>query len=177
MTLFDTDRHSIDRNNPNPNHHDKVAVESLKAHGTESVNFLTDASNTTLSAGGKNGQFTIVQSDIILLGINVELASTPGAGIFKAFRNVTIAFVPHNLPFIPVVTGVAVTTSGLTYKQMPFSDNNYDTPTTSALWVNLKFSADATYVYVSADGMVWGGGWSLAPGWTFKYFAEYQTSN
>ena len=55
MSLFDTDKHNMDRGKPAPNHSDIVAEGAVKAHQTLSSTYKTDASVANVRMTFKNG--------------------------------------------------------------------------------------------------------------------------
>jgi hypothetical protein len=55
MSLFDVDKTHPDRGSPEPNRHDLVSAESVKAHQTLSSTYKTDASAQNVRMAFKNG--------------------------------------------------------------------------------------------------------------------------
>ena len=54
MSIIDTDKGNLDRSNPSLNHDGKMPAETIKAHGTISTTYKTDASISNLKLIMKN---------------------------------------------------------------------------------------------------------------------------
>lgn len=172
--ITDIDKSSFDRAKPSPNTHDTLDHASVMAKGTNSINYTTPSSNLSLSEAAKNGQFTIVQPGNFTTSTTIN-TTNPGTGNY-ASDLFTIYQQPHNLPFLPGVTAYELSSSGQ-YAAMPYT--RYLTGTSAqALWYTFYMVVDATYVYILLNTMTFGNvSWALQPGFFFKWYLTYQTSN
>lgn len=175
--IVDVDKDSHDRGRPSPNSHDQLLHSSLMAKGTNSVNYITDATNKQTQDPAKNGQFTIVQSDSFTTTLTYSTSATLNA---YQNSNLLIYQVPHNLPFTPSLTAMMLINGGTGYTPMPFTFYTTANSGADALWYTWRISVDDVNVSISLATMNYNsvsGGWSLLPGFAFKWFLQYQTSN
>lgn len=101
MTLFDVDKTSADRGTPDPNRPDQLLSDSVKNHGTLSVNPVTNATPSKVTVRTKNNQVAINDGnqDIAIFGqqadgsINLKYFDANGIGLaqFGKFADGTIA--------------------------------------------------------------------------------------
>jgi hypothetical protein len=172
--ITDIDKSGLDRAMPSPNRHDQMAHDSVMAKGTNSTNYTTAATNTTDIASAKNGQFTIVQTNSFITTQTYN-TTNPGSGNY-ASDTFTVYQQPHNLSFIPGILAYELSSSNQ-YSPMPLV--KYQTGSTSqALWYNFQIFVDATYVYINLNTLTFGAAsFSFNPGFNFRWYLLYQTSN
>lgn len=171
--LFDIDKSSGDRGQPTPNHHDKLNPSAVPAKGTNSVNYITGASNTSAISGAKNGQFTIVQVGNFTTTQSYS-ATDPGAGN-HGLTQFTIYQQPHGLPFTPTILAFEQSSAGQ-YTPMPLIGLNAPTASTAS-WYVFDIFVDATNVYITLNVMSFGDlivGFN--PGFIFKWYLMEQVS-
>lgn len=174
--LTDIDKNSNNRAQPAPNHHDVVNPDTITAKGTNSVNYITNATNQSLIQGAKNGQFSIVKTGVV--NYPQQFSTTdPGAGNFGV-DDLVLATIPHGLPYIPGVI-VYFSTNPLTgFFPLPYYD--YTGFFGIVRWVNYEASVDATNLYINAHYMSFGSSSQVISGANFpnfKYYLLQQTSN
>lgn len=173
MALHDVDLRGLGRGAPLPNGHDTLDHGAVMAHGTNSVNYVTDASEVDSLNPGKNGQFTIVQAGSTTIS-DAFTTSNPGAGNFVSDGS-TLFTQAHGLGFIPGVTGYLIPQGTSYYTQMPYTAY-FNSGTTQALWISLFLTVDITNLYIQVFTMTYGGSWNINIG-SFKWFLMQQTSN
>lgn len=167
--------HDIDKSNrgqPIVNSHDKINVLRM-AHGTNSVNYVTGASPLSSIAGGKNGQFTIVESGLWAGGSLTT--GNPGAGNFLSGSSI-MATIPHNLGFIPsALAYYQVASSPLEYDLLP-STTMVFTGLQTVLWWTIWLLVDATNLYIQVNWMAYGTSFNitLSP---VKWYLLQQVAN
>lgn len=175
--ITDVDKLSHDRGKPSPNSHDQLLHSSLMAKGTNSVNYISAATNTQTQDPAKNGQFTIVQSGEFTTTVDFNTSGTLNS---YQSSNQLVYQVPHNLPFTPSLTAMMLTGGGTGYTPMPFTFYTTANSGADALWYTWRITVDAVNLTISLSTMNFNtvsGGWSLLPGFGFKWFLQYQTSN
>lgn len=170
--ITDIDKSSSDRSLPVPNRHDQLSSEGLMSKGTNSTNYITPASSQDSLDAGLNGQFTIVQVGTYTTTSTITIPN-PGAATYGTYSS-TIYSVAHGLPFIPALLAYEQNSSGQ-YTPMPYT--NYASSASTGLWYTFSAYVDATYVYVSINGLVYGTGATFNPGFIFKWYLLQQTSN
>lgn len=170
--ITDLDSHSADRASPLPNTHDQVAHEAVMAKGTNSVNYVTPATNQTLTDDAKNGQFTIVQVGSFTTTSPITI-SNPGVGSYGNFSQV-IYSVPHNLGFVPGVTAYEQNSANQ-YTPMPYT--NYLATSSSAVWYSFSLYVDSSNVYVDLNGVTYSASVTFQPGFIFKWYLLQQPSS
>lgn len=173
MALFDVDTSANDRGTPAPNTHDNLAKEAIMSRGTNSVNYITPATNLSSLQAGKNGQFTIVQVGNFTT-TSTYTVNSPGAGNFVNSYT-TIYQVPHNLPITPAIFAYEQTSQGL-YSPMPYT-NFLTGSSTQAVWYVFEAFVDNIYTYINLNVTSYGVGTTFNPGFIFKWYLCYQTSN
>lgn len=147
--------HDIDKTGngrPKVNSHDTIGVP-LVAHGTNSTNYATGASGLDQLLGGKNGQFTIVDSGVWDGSTTSVTTGNPGAGKYLSGGQ-TVATINHNLGVIP---------AALAYYEVATSPLEYDLLPSTALaaiptpfWWTLSLLQDNTNLYIQLSWMVYG---------------------
>lgn len=172
--ITDVDKGNTDRAAPNPNRHDLLLTDSVMAKGTNSVNYITPATNLADTAAAKNGQFTIVQVGTTTT-TSTYTTTNPGAGQY-ANDQFTVYQQPHGLGFLPAFIAYEQSQAGQ-YTAIPFT--RYVTLSgTQAAWYTFYVVVDATYVYVLLDTMTYGNvSVAFSPGFIFKWYLMFQTSN
>lgn len=174
MSLFDIDKASPDRSVPEPLRHDTVSREAVMSKGTNSTNYTTPATNLTSVSAAKNGQFTIVQVGDFTTTQNYT-TTAPGSGNY-AGDTFTIYQAPHGLNFVPAIFAYELSSSGQ-YSPMPLIKYVVGS-TTQALWYNFQIFVDATFVTINLNALTTGSAsFSFSPGFIFKWYLLYQTSN
>jgi hypothetical protein len=172
MSLFDVDKSSQDRSTPATNHGD--ASEDRKAHGTNSVNYVSGSTDLTKVTEARSGRFTIVQTGTFTTTVGYQ-TSNPGAGNFIT-DNFTINTTAHNLGFVPAILAYVVI-SGTTYVPMPYVNYTTAGGAGSAGWYSMYVTADSTNVTVRMDTLAYGAAFSLAPPITFRWYLLQQRAN
>jgi hypothetical protein len=104
MSLHDVDKDGAHRRKPQPNHKDFIIHEALMAKNTDSVNYVTDATDLSSISDAKNGRFTIVQTGSYTPTSNFASITNPGVGNFGSTIG-SFYTIPHNLSFTPGVLG------------------------------------------------------------------------
>lgn len=94
MSLTDVDKNSLDRSVPTPNHNDRIIDGATKAHGTNSVNYTTDATDTSTTTGIYTANKQLVRSGDIVI-------TSDGTG----GNTHTVSTFPHPLGYAPLVEG------------------------------------------------------------------------
>lgn len=92
MAIHDIDKNSSGRTSPLPNSHDAQGIARM-AVGTNSSNYVTDASNPLDAEALKSGLLKPVQTGTITIDGN----STAGLPITSR--------IAHNLPYVPIPMG------------------------------------------------------------------------
>lgn len=105
MAIHDVDKNSTDRGQPLPNSHDAHPLDLRNAHGTNSVNYISDATPDAFKLDNTNGMLRLVQKGTVHV-------DQPGAGT-AGFTTVT-----HNLGYIPIVMAF-IGTSTTIYNPLP----------------------------------------------------------
>lgn len=104
MGLHDVDKNNNDRSSPAVNAHDDQNIHQRMAHGTNSVNYQTDATNPDLIAGIYSGTFVIAR--IMEKTVPTSTFSSDATNWkVQEFTQV----VPHGLTDIPVIVGSLAT--------------------------------------------------------------------
>jgi len=99
MALHDVDRNSEDRGTPAPNHTDKVIDGAHKAHGTNSVNYVSDA---TPSYSGGTNTGSVGGGNPIRYGYK-KLVSNVSFTLVNDGSTLTTGSIAHGLNYVPVV--------------------------------------------------------------------------
>lgn len=94
MALHDVDKNSADRGSPMPNTHD-VQTSARMAHGTNSVNYVTDATPSVTGGNILSGNARLVSSGVTQCDASAGNDSTIVSDTFS---------IPHNLGYNPIVT-------------------------------------------------------------------------
>lgn len=152
MSLHDVDKNNQDRSVPKPNQSDQLIDGARSNHGTNSINYTTDATqdpvdNTT--PGGGPGVKLGFKHLVLVLPIGIE---SDGSSL-------TTAYAPHGLTYVPKVeidlenATVSTAIGDVTGVTMPgplFLDADIGTDVTGVVTFNnwLYGFADATNVYV-----------------------------
>lgn len=173
--LFDVDKHSLDRSTPSPNRPDVLPPATSAAHGTHSVNYVTDASSSN-SVLAKNGQFTIVQ---------VGNYTSPAPGIWTpvdktVFSNTTFTLgtIPHGLGYKPGI--IAYYNEGnIADLPLPYDESFGGAPApTAPTWNRLWCSVDATNVsFFLSLIAINTPSWNFESGFSFTYYLTQQTAS
>lgn len=140
--LVDRDT-STSRDNPLPASHDVLAHDSVLSKGTNSVNYITPATNLGSLIAGKNGQFSVVQRSQVPIN---PVGFTAGPGFI--FNTQILATIPHNLPYIPAVVGF-IYFNATTYSPLPYT--GISGLTSAASFDTYRITADASNVYIYLD--------------------------
>lgn len=163
----------VDRMSPaRPNTHDKINQGAISAHGTNSVNYVSDASDLDKVADALNGQQTIVGSMDITT--SVVTSAGAGAGAFST-ELVNGATVAHGLDYIPSVIAFYGSSSTI-FGQMP-SLNYNAVSTASALWYAVRVTSDATNIKVDFRFAQFGRDSVSLPPLNIKVYLLQQTPN
>jgi len=93
MALHDVDKSGADRSSPLPNSHDEQGIPR-QAHGTNSVNYHTDASPSS-----SGGQILTGNAQLITSGVLNHPISIPSSGKIS----IDTSTVAHNLGYAPWV--------------------------------------------------------------------------
>lgn len=147
MSLHDVDKNNEDRSVPKPNQSDQLIDGARQNHGTNSANYISDATTLSTNTPVRTGFKRQVKSFITLItwsGANTTTTST----------------IPHGLPYTPTVdasinnatlTG-AVSLTNVSIALPTVID--WDTSTTPlSIKTFMWFMADATNIYViTANG-------------------------
>lgn len=172
--ITDKDSGTMDRSNPTPHKLDQMSHSSLMAKGTNSTNYITPGSNQSTLSAGKNGQFTIVQTGNFTTTQNYATTNPGTASYASDFFN--IYQVPHNLGYTPGILAYELSGSGQ-YSPLPY--NKFAAGTSQqVLWSYFTIYADNVNVYLQLVTMTYGNvSWNFTPGYAFKWYLLYQTSN
>lgn len=158
MALHDVDKSGFQRDNPSPNSHDDMGMAPRKAHGTNSTNYVTGATEDPVSGTntGTAGGGTAVKQ-----GMKRLVAVCP-VGVTNDGSTLTTATVAHNLGYAPKVEAdlenATITIAGgtVTGANVPiplFTDASIDTIKSTALNGGVALGAIIfqTWVYAFAD--------------------------
>lgn len=172
--ITDIDKDSFDRGRPSPNSHDQLNHNSVMSRGTNSVNYVTPASNQAVLTAGKNGQFTIVQSQTFTT-TSTYSTTNPGTGNYIS-DNFVVYQQPHSLNFLPGILAYELSSAGQ-YTPMPYT--RYQTQSsTQGVWYTFYIVIDSTYVTIALNTMTYGNlSVNFTPGFIFKWYLLQQTSN
>lgn len=170
MAIHDVDKGNDDRNSPMPNSHD-VQEGIRAAHGTNSVNYVSDSTGTT-NQKLLGGNFRLVKAG----ALNVVLANG-SAGVITT----TTTSTPHGLGYAPVPLAF------LNNSQINGS-GGYNLPlpiTTSFATINsggLDVLADICRLLCSSDGtnfyvIAYTSGTFIGTNYIINYYLYQQTIN
>lgn len=152
MALHDVDKGPGDRGAPMPNTHDTQDVRL--AHGTNSVNYVTDATATPVANTTVGGGTSVKNGFKRLVGVVPMTLANDGSTL-------TTVQAAHGLSFVPkveadlensslTVASGSGTASGATISLPVFTSMGIDTVDGILVPVAYLYSfADATYVYVN----------------------------
>lgn len=166
--ITDIDKTNHHRIQPSPNIHDAVLNSGLGARGTNSVNYITPATNQALVAGALDGQFSIVKTGTFLTDFFTSVI--PAAGQYGNSTNL-IATIPHGLTFIP---GLTLYLDSGSFGQSPAPYHQYAKGVGTAYWYVFRGTVDATNIYVYVDFMGYGTGSAFGQ-FPFRYYLLRQT--
>lgn len=169
--LVDVNKTSNDRHLPMPNSHDVLSIDSRMSKATNSVNYITPATNQSIIDGAKNGQFTIVQSSYITLPLSNLLVGM-NSGINGSTTLLYTA--PHNLPYTPGIIAYWFDSSNKRYINMPYTF--YGIVSTTGLNITYRAAIDATNLYIYADVMTLNETTNIS-GNSFRFYLTQQTPN
>lgn len=170
--ITDLDKQNADRSAPTPNKHDQLAHEAVMAKGTNSVNYITPATNDSLVSAAKNGQFTIIQTGNYTTTFSFS-SSNPGAGNYGS-ASYLLYQAPHGLPITPAITGYAQSSSGVFY---PLPATNFTSNgSNQAGWYTFNAEVDATNVSIVVSVISYGASVTFAAGFIFNWYLLYQTA-
>lgn len=170
MSLHDVDKGSQDRGDPTPNHNDQLVDGAIKAHGTNSVNYVTDSS-TANQQNLFGGNARLIQQG------TVEAVVPNGSSGVIISTTTTLA---HNLGYTPIVAAYINNITGSGYGiQLP-------------MWISFGANTGATggapeylgvtrYMTAAADGtnlyiLTYSSGSALAANYTVTYYLYQQRS-
>lgn len=174
MSLTDVDKGALDRGAPQTNSSDVLIDGAVRSHGTVSTNYTTDAITLSQVQDAKNGQFTITQVGNFTTTQSYA-ATNPGAGNYAA-NFVTLYQQPHGLSALPGILAYEQSGSGQ-YSPMPLTKYAQNTPS-DAVWYTFYIFVDSTNVTINLQYMIYGNiSVTFNPGFIFKWYLTYQTSN
>jgi hypothetical protein len=171
VALYDVDKTSKDRGNPMPNHNDTLDDGSIKAHGTNSVNYVTDASSSATTANLLSGN-----ARLITTGLASVVAPNGSSGIIVTTTTTT----PHNLNlgYTPMAVAYLNNVTGAGYGiPLPlwasFGANTGGTggaPEYLGVVRYMTYAIDATNFYV----LTYSSGSAVAANYTVTYYLYQQ---
>lgn len=168
MSLTDVDKGSADRGAPLPNHSDIVHQDVTKAHGTNSVNYVTDATGTG-QTGILSGNARLIKGSTASV---VVPDGTPGVIIG------TTTTVPHNLGYTPMAVAFMNNITGSGYGiQLPmwvsFGANTGGVggaPEYLGVVRYMTYAVDGTNLYI----LTYSSGSAVAGTYTITYYLYQQ---
>lgn len=165
--LTDIDRTNADRSAPRPNRHDVQTLGAM-AKGTNSVNYISPATNRPLIVDAKSGQFTIVQA------VDLNTAATVIAGALSGYNASTnlLYQAPHNLPYTPGVKGFWF--DSRLYHSLPYPIMGVSGG--AGFWLTYRIAVDATNVFLYGDVLTLGEEVNIGSA-TFRYYLTQQALN
>lgn len=170
MSLHDINKSHSSRKNPRPNTDDKVGTRM--AHGTNSVNFVTDATDESLIRGIHSGFLTLVASYGAADGATVAGYSMPtGPGWILAN---SAQIIPHGLGYTPIcIALVDYAGGGGNLVLTPYSKIQQRSVTEYA-WTQLTVVVTATNISINSITQTNGtdvvGGTIVIPPYDFRIY-------
>lgn len=154
-----------------PNTHDVLPNLSVPSKGTNSTNYITPGTNLSRIETAKNGQLTIVQTNIASF---FPPTITTFFGTIFTSGTYNLVTLPHNLPYLPGITAfLFAENSNTSYSQLPASFMVAD-GSNNGTWFNYWVTTDATNVYLNIDAMSFNAAATVFGG-NFIYYLTQQT--
>lgn len=172
MALHDISK-SITRESPYVSGNDQLDAGAVMAHGTHSVHYTQDPTDTS----ARNGKFYIVKSGSVTIPTQITTVD-PGAGNWAPTETL-LATIPHNLanpngdPIYPSIIAFYNTSNG--WHPLPHTD--MITFFNTLAWWTFTAQVDAANIYFYFRAMSYNGLSGIGAGLTFKYYLLLQTSN
>jgi len=148
MGLFDVDKHSQDRGAPTPNSHDVVSKDAIKAHGTISSNYRTDASGST-DSGILMGLLRPVKTGTVTVVLDGGTLNTARVAHGLGFKPFMLAAIEHATATTAFGDATGVSFFLPTYLEANLSNPDGLSPQEIRFGIWLEAFVNDTYVYAN----------------------------